>query len=223
MLQVMVAGTEPPRTDRNDFPVQDLPEGDMLALRIHIDREHGMQARLGDAVRLAVCGLLAMATVGATGQDAKPVKEIKVNLITSKGEPAGTAVLKQKKDGVQIKVSLENIPFGEHGVHIHQNAVCEAPDFKTAGGHFNPESKQHGFSNPSGHHAGDTPSNLSVGEDHRGSATWTLKEVSLQPGTPNSLLSNGGTSLMVHEKADDMKTDPSGGSGNRIACGVIKQ
>ncbi len=182
-----------------------------------------MKARLRDAVRLAGCGLLALAAVGGRSQDAKRVKEIKVKLVTSKGEAAGTAVLKQKKDGVQVKVSLENVPFGEHGVHIHQNAVCEAPDFKTAGGHFNPDSKQHGFSNPGGHHAGDTPSNISVGEDHRGSATWTLSAVTLQPGSPNSLLSNGGTSLMVHEKADDMKTDPSGGSGNRIACGVIKQ
>ena len=168
-------------------------------------------------------GIFAVACAVAPAQDAQPVKEIKVSLINSQGQPAGKAVLKQKKNGVEVKISVENIPFGEHGVHIHQNPVCEAPDFKTAGGHFNPEAKQHGFQNPMGHHAGDTPSNLTVGEDHRGSATWTLTDVTLQPGAPNSLLSNGGTSLMVHEKADDMKTDPSGNSGNRIACGVIKQ
>ncbi len=172
------------------------------------------------ATVVAMLGL-ALGTVAA--QDAKPVKEIKVKLMTSKGEPAGTATLKQKKNGVEVKVALENIPFGDHGVHIHQNAVCEAPDFKSAGGHFNPNGKQHGFQNAEGHHAGDTPTNVSVGEDHRGSATWTLTAVTLQPGAPNSLLSNGGTSLMVHEHADDMKTDPSGNSGNRIACGVIKQ
>jgi superoxide dismutase, Cu-Zn family len=168
--------------------------------------------------------VLGAAAAGAVvAQDARPVKEIKVKLMTSKGEPAGTATLQQKKNGVQVKVSLENIPFGEHGVHIHQNATCEGPDFKTAGGHFNPDGKQHGFQNPAGHHAGDTPTNISVGEDHRGSATWLLQGVTLQPGAANSLLANGGTSLMVHEKADDMKTDPSGSSGNRIACGVIKQ
>ncbi len=177
--------------------------------------------------RIATSGTV-LAVVGfalgmAAAQDAKPVKEIKVKLMTSKGEPAGTATLKQKKDGVELKVSLENVPFGEHGVHIHQNATCEVPDFKSAGGHFNPDNKQHGFQNPGGHHAGDTPTNLSVGEDHHGSATWKLTGVTLQPGAANSLLSNGGTSLMVHEKADDMKTDPSGNSGNRIACGVIKQ
>ena len=174
-------------------------------------------------VMLGLVLALGAAGKSAIAQDGKPVKEIKVSLINSQGQPAGTAVLKQKKDGVQVKISVENIPFGQHGVHIHQNPVCEAPDFKTAGGHFNPDAKQHGFQNPMGHHAGDTPTNLSVEEDHRGSATWTLTAVTLQPGAPNSLLSNGGTSIMVHEKADDMKTDPSGNSGNRIACGVIKQ
>ena len=165
------------------------------------------------------CGLLVSLGVAQGG---KRVKEIKVQLRSSQGEPAGTATLKQKKNGVEVKVSLEGVPFGEHGVHIHQNAVCEAPDFKTAGGHFNPEGKQHGFQNAGGHHAGDTPTNVSVGEDHRGTATWMLTAVTLQPGAANSLLSNGGTALIVHEHADDMKTDPSGNAGNRIACGVIK-
>lgn len=173
--------------------------------------------------RWAIAGLVLAGGIAGAAQDGKPVKEVKVSLINSQGQPAGTAVLRQRKDGVQIKISVENLPFGDHGVHIHQNPVCEAPDFKTAGGHFNPDAKQHGFQNPMGHHAGDTPSNLSVGEDHRGSASWLLTAVTLQPGAPNSLLSNGGTSIMVHEKADDMKTDPSGNSGNRIACGVIKQ
>ncbi len=170
-----------------------------------------------------MAGLIVTASTVAPAQDPKPVKVIKVSMINSEGQPAGKAVLKQKKNGVELKLSVENIPFGEHGVHIHQNPVCEAPDFKSAGGHFNPDAKQHGFANPTGHHAGDLPTNLSVGEDHRGSATWMLEGVTLQPGSPDSLLSNGGTSLMVHAKADDMKTDPSGNSGNRIACGVIKQ
>ena len=179
-------------------------------------------------MRIKSCGWVlagvasGLAGTAAYAQDAKPVKEIKTTLTNSQGQPAGTAVFKQVKKGVEVKLSLENIPFGDHGVHIHQNAVCEAPDFKTAGPHFNPDAKQHGFANPMGHHAGDTPSNISVGEDHTGSAKWLLVAVTLQPGLPNSLLSNGGTAIIVHEKADDMKTDPSGGSGNRIACGVIK-
>ncbi len=178
---------------------------------------------LGSVAAAIVGGVLFCWGAPASGQDAKPVKEIKVNLINSQGQAAGTALFKQKKDGVQVKLSLENLPFGDHGVHIHQNAVCEAPDFKSAGPHFNPDAKQHGFQNPMGHHNGDIPGNVSIGEDHKGSATFMLTAVTLQPGAQNSLLSNSGTSLMVHEHADDMKTDPSGGSGNRIACGVIKQ
>ncbi len=176
-----------------------------------------MMAVLAPFVGVAAVG------VAATAQDAKPVKTIKVDLVNREGQPAGKAVFVQKKNGVEVKVSLQNTSFGDHGVHIHQNPSCEGPDFKSAGGHFNPDGKQHGFQNAMGHHAGDTPANLSVGEDHKGMAKYMLTAVTLQPGAPNSLLSNGGTSLIVHEHADDMKTDPSGNSGNRIACGVIKQ
>ncbi len=154
----------------------------------------------------------------------KPIKSLKVAFTTHDGKPGGTATLKAQKDGsVKVKLDLKDIPFGPHGVHIHQNAVCEVPDFKSAGGHFNPTGKKHGFENPDGHHAGDMPKNVSVGEDHTGSASFVLKDVTLAPGAPNSLFANGGTSIVVHEKADDMKSDPSGNSGNRIACAVVKQ
>jgi superoxide dismutase, Cu-Zn family len=158
----------------------------------------------------------------AAGAQTAP-KEVKVALSNSHGQPAGTVVFKQVKKGVKMAIHLENIPFGDHGVHIHQNAVCDAPDFKGAGGHFNPDGKQHGFQNPMGHHNGDLPANVSVGEDHKGEASFVLTTVSLDPSVPNSLFANGGTSVVVHEHADDEKTDPSGNSGNRIACGVIKQ
>ena len=176
----------------------------------------------GWVVTGAAASLGLLAGAAAQAQDAKPVREIKTTLTNSQGEPAGTAEFKQVSKGVEVKVSLKNIPFGDHGVHIHEHAVCAGPDFKTAGGHFNPDGKQHGFQNPMGHHAGDTPTNISVGEDHTGSAKWLLTAVTLQPGVPNSLLTNGGTAIIVHEKADDMKTDPSGASGNRIACGLIQ-
>jgi Cu-Zn family superoxide dismutase len=123
---------------------------------------------------------------------------------------------------VKMHVELKNVPFGDHAVHIHQNAVCDAPDFKGAGGHFNPDKKQHGWDNPMGHHNGDLPKNVSVGEDHTADATFELKDISLDPAAPNSIFANGGTSVVVHEKADDMKTDPTGNAGNRIACAVVK-
>lgn len=171
------------------------------------------------------CGLaLAMSAAIAQAQQANGApKEVKVKLTNSAGQPAGTVTFKQVRNGVKMTVKLENIPFGEHAVHIHQNAVCDAPDFHGAGGHFNPTGKQHGFQNPAGHHAGDLPGNVSVGEDHRGEATFVLKDISMDPNLPNSIFANGGTSVVVHEHADDQKTDPSGNSGNRIACGVVKQ
>jgi Cu-Zn family superoxide dismutase len=171
------------------------------------------------SARLTLLTLSALVLAAA----AQGPKEIKVNLVTSHGDPAGTATFKTVKDGVKVKISLKNIPFGPHGVHIHQNAVCDAPDFKGAGPHFNPDGKQHGFANAMGHHNGDFPSSIDIGEDHMGEATFTLTSISLDPAAPNSLFLNGGTSIVVHEKADDEKTDPSGASGNRIACGIIKQ
>lgn len=167
---------------------------------------------------LATAGLALWATLGV----AQGPKELKVSLKSSKGDDAGTVTFKQSKKGVKVHVVLKDMSFGEHGVHIHQNAVCEGPDFKSAGGHFNPDGKHHGYMNPDGHHNGDLPKSVSVGEDHHGEATFTLSSISMDPSAPNSIFANGGTSVVVHEKADDEKTDPAGNAGNRVACGVIK-
>lgn len=146
---------------------------------------------------------------------------LRVNMINSQGQPVGTATLTETGQGVQIALQLENMPGGTHGLHIHQNGVC-APPFESAGGHFNPTARQHGTENPQGPHAGDLP-NVTVPESGRADTTFTATLVTLQPGQPNSLLKEGGTSLMIHAYADDYKTDPSGNSGGRIACGVISQ
>lgn len=171
--------------------------------------------------QIAVVGLVLSVPALAAAPSAK--RTAKVELITSQGSPAGTVVFTQNGSGpVKVKINLKNVPFGEHGVHIHEHAACDAPDFKTAGGHFNPDGKKHGYQNEAGHHNGDMPENVNVGEDHMGSASFTLSSISLDPAAPNSIYANGGTSVVVHEHADDMKTDPSGNSGNRIACGVVK-
>lgn len=170
---------------------------------------------------IAGCSVAAAMVAAAAAQPPAP-KEIKVAISDSKGAPVGTATFKTVKSGVQLKLKLMNLPAGPHGVHIHTNPVCEAPAFTTAGGHFNPDAKKHGYENSLGHHNGDLPESVVVGADGKGSATFVLTSISLDPAAPDSLFLNGGTSIVVHEKADDEMTDPSGASGTRIACGVIK-
>ncbi len=151
----------------------------------------------------------------------KAMKKKTIELKDSKGNDVGAATIVSKGSGVEVKLNLKDLPPGEHAVHFHQNAKCDPPDFKSAGGHFNPTGKQHGFDNPQGHHAGDMR-NFTVKENGTAKATVTDDDVVLGTGSePNSLLANGGSSIMIHAKADDYKTDPSGNSGDRIACGVI--
>jgi Cu-Zn family superoxide dismutase len=135
------------------------------------------------------------------------------------GKDVGRATLIETSDGVRIAVTGYRLPPGAHGLHIHAVGRCDPPQFTSAGAHFNPAGKQHGTQNPAGPHNGDLP-NLEVAASGEGGIDATTKLVTLQPGS-TSLLGPAGTSLVVHAAADDYKTDPSGNSGDRIACGVI--
>ena len=139
----------------------------------------------------------------------------RVDLKTSDGQDAGW--LRMKKDGrdVEITGKLKNLPPGDHGMHIHQVGKCEAPDFKSAGAPYNPTGKQHGRDNPLGHHAGDL-GNIDVGSGGESSVNIKAKNLELWAG--DSAMDK---SVLVHAQRDDNKTDPSGNSGDRIACGVI--
>ena len=172
---------------------------------------------------LLLATFLAQSAGLALAQNDKPVKKVEVSLKDAKGDSVGSALIKPSGRGVEVKLEVKGLSAGEHALHFHQKAVCEAPDFKSAGAHFNPDQKQHGFVNPNGHHNGDM-ANFTVKAD--GTAKVTVKNADVVLGTgseANSLFANGGTSLVIHAKADDMKTDPAGNAGDRIACGVISK
>lgn len=142
-----------------------------------------------------------------------------VQLKDAQGKIVGSAIVWESGQGIGMEVDVRDLPPGEHAIHFHQNAKCEAPDFKSAGGHFNPDGKKHGLANPEGHHAGDN-ANFTVGAD--GKAHFKIEDKDVNLGTEShSLFSNGGTALVIHAKADDQKTDPAGNAGDRIACGAI--
>ncbi|MBZ5545023.1 MAG: superoxide dismutase family protein [Acidobacteriia bacterium] len=167
---------------------------------------------------LAGAFLVASATLVAAD---KGPKTARAELKDAQGKVVATAKLKQVKSGVKISLAANGLPAGAHAFHIHAVGTCEPPDFKTAGGHFNPEHKQHGMNNPEGPHAGDMP-NFTVGANGKGKTSYVDTRVRLGEGD-NSLFHEGGTALVIHEKADDNMSDPAGNAGNRIACGVIEK
>jgi Cu-Zn family superoxide dismutase len=117
--------------------------------------------------------------------------------------------------GVTFRIGAAGLPHGIHGIHVHAVGRCDPPGFTTAGAHFNPDGRQHGFNNSAGPHRGDMP-NVTV------SANGVLQEAVSLPGASfGTLLDADGAALVIHARADDYATDPSGNSGDRIACGVI--
>ncbi|HEY8279437.1 MAG TPA: superoxide dismutase family protein [Bdellovibrionota bacterium] len=146
---------------------------------------------------------------------------MEIKLKDGAGKELGTASISGSKKGVKIHLVVSGLSPGEHAIHFHEKGSCLGPDFKSAGGHFNPEGKEHGMENPKGAHAGDMK-NFVVGADGKADVKVTDGSVTLDMKGAGSLLREGGTSLVIHAKADDYKSQPAGNAGDRTACGEIR-
>jgi len=167
---------------------------------------------------LGAAGILAIVGLAAGPASAQMAT---VELRSAQGGVVGSATLTEGPQGVRLTVEPSGLAPGRHGMHIHAVGKCDPPAFTSAGGHFNPEGKQHGWMNPAGAHAGDLP-NLSVALDGTARLEVYVPRVTLAAG-PQSLFPPGGTALVIHAGPDDEITDPTGNSGDRIACGVIRK
>ena len=169
--------------------------------------------------RASLAAVILMLLVVPAGRGQAP--RAAAALRDGKDHPIGSATFTQSLPGggVWIEVSVHGLPPGVHGINIHENGVCQGPDFTSAGADFNPLGHPHGLAHREGAHAGDMP-NLIVGEDGRARYESANYRITIDPG-PKSILKSGGTSLVIHARADDQLTDPEGNSGPRIACGVI--
>lgn len=150
------------------------------------------------------------------------VAPIQVEIKSAKGDRVGEATLTQEQNGVRIKLLVQGLTPGKHGIHVHEIGKCLAPDFQSAGGHFNPFKREHGFNNPKGPHSGDLM-NVDVRADGTGEYETIAPLFTLEEGKENSLFDLDGSSLVIHAAADDYTSNPAGNSGDRIACGVIQK
>ena len=166
-----------------------------------------------------ILGLTIAATLplalGACETTGEPVGGPTFALVNSAGQPVGSVRMWETPGGVTFRILASGLPHGNHGLHAHTTGRCDLPGFASAGAHWNPSGARHGFNNPAGPHRGDLP-NVTV------AANGVLSEAVSLPGASfTDLLDADGSALVLHAAPDDYATDPSGNSGDRIACAVI--
>ncbi len=181
---------------------------------------HLVKTRTG---MMALGAILALATTAMLAPTASAVGERAVGeLHNADGQLVGLAFFEQISEStVRITGPVEGLSSGPHGVHIHETATCEPPDFASAGGHFNPTGTEHGLENPNGPHAGDLP-NMNAPEDGRAWLEFETDRIALTEG-PTSLFDEDGSAIVIHAGEDDQRSNPSGNSGDRVVCGEIRQ
>ncbi len=156
---------------------------------------------------------LALLAACATPDELGPVGNAPtIALVNGAGASTGAVQVEPRANGSYLRIAVQGLPPGEHGLHLHAVGRCEGPAFQSAGAHWNPAGKQHGHLNPAGAHAGDLP-NLTVSTNGRGALNFLVAGAGLADAD--------GTALVIHAKPDDDRTDPSGDSGDRIACAVL--
>jgi len=173
--------------------------------------------------KLAV-GILFIGTLSACRpqvETGSPSPAGRATLRNASGATIGVLLLTPSTGGIRITGGLAALPAGSHGIHLHQVGKCDAPDFATAGAHLNPTGLHHGLENPIGPHAGDLP-NITASSSGTATVDLSTPRVSLD-GSAAGVFDADGTAIVVHAAPDDQKTDPSGNSGARIACGVIER
>jgi len=134
-----------------------------------------------------------------------------IALVNAAGAATGAVQVEPRSGGAYLRIAVQGLPPGDHGLHLHAVGRCDPPGFQSAGGHWNPEGRQHGHLNPQGPHLGDLP-NLTVSANGHGAINFRIAGL---------MTDADGTSLVIHARPDDYRTDPIGNSGDRIACAVL--
>jgi len=169
----------------------------------------------GPALALLVASCATSDPVQVTGRSS-----VEADLAGADGRARARASVSEESGSLSVRIEAQGLPPGAYGAHIHSAGRCDPPDFASAGPHWNPAARQHGRENPQGMHKGDLP-NLMVGTDGRGSFQYRVEGASLRGNSGPALLDSDGAAVVIHSAADDYRTDPSGNSGARIACGVL--
>lgn len=181
----------------------------------------GMRSMTWSMRSAALVGALALAGCAGMGKSPTtklPTPDAYANLVDARGADRGRVDIFKDGSGLRLELVARGFGAGTYGMHVHATGLCDAPKFTTAGPHWNPTGAQHGRENPMGAHHGDLP-NLVIEPETIGRATLQLVGTRLMG--EGGVLDTDGAAFVIHAGPDDMKTDPSGNSGDRVACGVI--